>query len=297
MKNLTLILLTIFCLSACGTTKKVGSSAELPSYGPTILPQDIEMLWLSEGNESSDTVLLVCQSGPKAKLEFAEKRRSSHKYLPNFREYQIVHLHQAQTWNAEIYTYEDVFNYSMAERENRKSTEILARAIKHFKKRGSTVLVIGESFGAYLISSYLANYESKADGYIVLGARLDSHLQQTHQQVNGHNGKFKPDGITYIPESDSDISMLYEEELRLKTVNNVLNGAIAKPNYTEVLEDKDLSKLTYVYASNDEVVGQLTGTEIRFLRDKGATVVATDKGHGELLNEFISRVITGELEL
>lgn len=290
-------MILILLLCACGGSKKVGSSASIPSYSPTILPQDVETMWISEGSAESDTVIVVCQPGPKDYLEFAEKGRSSHKYLPSYKNYQVVHLHQAQTWNEEIYKYEDVFTYSMAEREVKKSTEILARSIKHFKEKGKTVIVIGKSYGAYLINYYLANYQSRADAYFALGARIDSHLQKTHQQIKGFKGKFLEDGITYVPESESDISLLYDDELRRKTVNNVLNGVASKPTYSKLLAEKDLSKLTYVYASNDHEVGQLIGSEIRFLREKGATVISTDKGHKELLNEFITMVLTGEVKL
>ena len=54
------------------------------------------------------------------------------------------------------------------------SVEILHRTIEHFKAQGKRVVVVGHSYGAFLITRYLAiEGPDAADRYLIMAGRLD----------------------------------------------------------------------------------------------------------------------------
>ncbi len=93
-------------------------------------------------------MIIFCQGGPSRVLTFEAKGRTSLRYIPKYKEYKIAYLHQAQTFNKDIFNYKKNFTAEMAEREVVNTSEMLYRAIKYFKDKGKKVIVIGNSYGA-----------------------------------------------------------------------------------------------------------------------------------------------------
>lgn len=268
------------------------------NYPATLIPTDTTRLWIADGNTKSDTVLVICQGGPTDVLTYAKKGRTNYRYIPGYSNYNIVYVHQAQTINPTMFSYANDFILNMAKSETEKSIEFLFRTIEYFKNRKKTVIVIGNSYGAYLIANYLANRTDRADKYYAIAGRIDDNLQILEQHTRGFNGSFKEDGHTYIPEDEkADLSSYSVAKQKAYRVKQLLKAAIGTPRYSQTIKQKDLTKLTYFYAKNDTHVGRLSSDEIAFLKNRGATVYATDSGHSETLYRFIDKLMDKSLKL
>lgn len=299
MNKLITLIAIISILVSC-KTKQNGKSTDLIefSYPKTILPKDTTKLWAEDGNIENDTVLIICQGGPSKNLTFVEKGRTSYRYIPNYSNHHIVYLHQAQTFNKEMFDYKGEFTLEMAEKEVDNTSEMLYRALDYFKTKGKTTIVIGTSYGAYIIPNYLSTRPSLADKYIIIAGRIDDNKQMLEQHLKGFNGEFQEDGITYVPEDENaDLSKYPESEIKEYRVKQLLKGAIGKPRYSQELADKDLSNVIYFYATNDQNVGRLTESEIRFLESKKVKIFKTNTGHSETLYRFIDKLMDGSLRL
>ncbi len=299
MNKLTLLIILTAILGSCKTNQrnKVSNPIEF-SYSETLLPKDTTKLWVEDGNIESDTVLIVCQGGPSKNLTFIEKGRTSYRYIPNYSNYRIVYLHQAQTLNKEIFDYKEEFSLEMAEKEVDNTSEMLYRALDYFKAKGKTTIVIGTSYGAYIIPNYLSTRPSLADKYIIIAGRIDDNEQMLEQHLKGFNGEFEEDGITYIPEDENpDLSEYQESEIKEYLVKQLLKGAIGKPRYSQELADMDLSNVICFYATNDQNVGRLTESEIKFLESKKVKIYETNTGHSETLYRFIDKLMDGSVKL
>lgn len=267
-------------------------------YSETILPQDTTRLWITDGNIESNTTVIICQGGPSKQLTFQEKGRTSYRYIPNYSNYNIVYLHQAQTYNPDIFNFKQIFSIEMAEKEVDNTSEILYRAIKYFKNKNKIVIVIGTSYGAYIIPNYISTRPSLADKYYVLAGRIDGNSEMVKQHLNGFNGEFEEDGVSYIPEDENvDLSEYSKKELKEYRVRQLLKGAIGEPKYSKELANKDLSNVIYFYATNDQNVGCLSDAEIEFLVSKEVKVFKTNDGHSEVLYRFIDKLSDGSLKL
>lgn len=294
---LILVLLAVFISCKNNTKKQTGNAIKF-SYPKTTLPNDVSKLWVEDGTKKSDTVLIICQGGPSKELTFVKKGKTSYRYIPNYSNYHIAYLHQAQTFNTKMFDFDGEFTLEMAQKEVDNTSEMLYRTIKYFKSQGKTTIVIGSSYGAYIIQNYIATRPSLAHKYIIIAGRIDDNSQILAQHLKGFNGEFKEDGTTYVPEDENaDLSGYSESELKEYRVKQLLKGAIGKPRYSQELANKDLSNVRYFYATNDQNVGRLTNAEIRFLMTKKVTIFETNTGHSETLYRFIDKLMSGELKL
>lgn len=287
----------LFIVSIYSSAQTISNDVDF-TYPITTFPQDTTELWIEDGNPKSDTVIIICQGGPSKQLTFVEKGRTSYRYIPNYSNYRIAYLHQAQTWNKAIFNFQDEFTLEMAEKEIQNSSEMLHRAVRYFKSKQKVVIVIGTSFGAYIIPNYISSRPAIADKYILIAGRIDDHPKMLEQHQKGLNGEFKEDGLTYIPADEKpDNSDYSEEEIKEYRVKQLLKAAIGKPRYSVELSDKDLSNLIYFYAVNDQNVGRLSDQELEFLKSKKVKLFETNTGHSETLYRFIDKLRDGSLQL
>ncbi len=294
MKHTFLFTLTLFLLVSCQPAENVNKEP----YPATTLPTDTTQLWLAEGNPDSDTVLILCQGGPSDSLGFEQKGKVIWRYLPGYKNYEVIHLHQAQTYNPAMFNYQDTFTVAMAKKEVANTSAILARAIDYFKNRNKKVSVVGHSYGAYCILHYLANHEEQADQYIISGGRVDDNPSMINNLLKGINGQYAKDAITYKPDNFEEVKKEYSPaELKDYRVRQLLKGTIGQPRYSKALAQKDLSNLSFAYAKNDQNVGTLTGKEIEFLLSQNAFVFETSDGHYDLPKRVIDGVSDGRLQL
>lgn len=298
MAKLVLVLIAILLFS-CGQQKQVkGDKNKIVfTYPETILPNDTTKLWVSGGNSRKDIVVIFLQGGPKDELNFATRGKTSWRYLPNFDDYYHIYLHQANTLNSGMFNYKEKFSIEMARKEVENTSEILYRAITYFKKRGKKVMVMGHSYGAFVIPHYLATKPSLADKYIIASGRIDDpkHVVETH--LKGYNGEYV-DGFTFVSDEDKkDFDKYDEADKKYYSAKQLLKAAIGEISYSKALKDVALNNSIYVYNATDRNVGGLTPAELAFLKRKGFQIYETKHEHGNTIYGVVDALMEGKVKL
>lgn len=302
MKNpiITIILLVIVGCTSCMAQKeailnKPKSDVQF-TYPKTILPEDTTKLWLAEGDPSNQIVTIFLQGGPKDDLDFETRGKSSWRYLPDYKNYYSIHLHQANTWNTDIFRYNGEFTMDMARVEVDNTSEMLYRAIKYFKDKGKTVWVMGHSYGAFIIPHYLATRPSLADKYVIISGRLDDPQDVVDAHEKGYNGLYKY-GIDFETEEGRDFSDYNEAAIKYYTGKQRIKAAIGEISYIQALKDVDLSNVIYIYSPQDNRVGGLTQKEQKFLLSKNAKLFSSNWEHGYTIYELVDLVKAEKIKL
>lgn len=292
----TSLIFTLLCLSSSSAQPRNGSNPDF-SYPETILPDDVTKLWIAEGDSTKQIVTIFLQGGPKDELDFEKSKKSHWRYLPNYEDYYAIHLHQANTFNPKMFTYDCDFTMKMARAEVDKTSEMLYRAIKYFKDQGKTVWVMGHSYGAFVIPHYLATRPSLADKYIIISGRIDDPKNVVKAHKKGYNGIYK-DGVQFISdEVTEDFSEDTIWGIKYYTAKQRLKAAIGEVNYLKALKKVDLSNTIYIYNPKDERVGGLTEKEITFLKSKKAQVYSSKWEHGYTIRELVDLMKAGTIKL
>lgn len=289
------LVLCMFIVS-CSTVKKVDTEKVKFSYAKTELPKDTTKLWVAEGDSTKQIVTIFLQGGPKDELDFEKRGKSSWRYLPDYKDYYSIHLHQANTLNKQIFLYDCEFTMKMARAEVDNTSEILFRAIKYFKDQGKTVWVMGHSYGAYIIPHYLATRPSLADKYVIISGRIDDPKNVIKAHKKGYNGEYV-DGVNFVSEETKDFRDYNRWAIKYYTGKQLLKAAIGEVEYSKALKEVDLSNTIYIYNPTDKRVGGLTNNEISFLKNKGVQVFSTKWEHGYTIRELVDLVETGTLKL
>ena len=103
-----------------------------------------------------------------------------------------------------------------------------------------------------------------------MAGRLDMPEVVVNAFMNGRIYYF-PDGVTPVP---LGIEATTDREL----METRIAAATGHDRYTERLADRDLSRVIYVYGTQDEAVGRLTEDEVRFLESREARVIVAEGG-------------------
>lgn len=259
------------------------------SYPPTIFPKDTTSLWMSEGSSVADTVLIIGEGGPHNALNFEWEGKTIWSELPNFKSYYRAHILQSTMFNKQIYENTKGFTVEQGELEADNCTEILNRAVRYFKQRNKVVLVIGSSFSSWIILDHIVKANVLADSYIISAGRLKSDEIMVQYHALGFNITFEEDAETIrLPDTTYRNPIRTKRYFRLRQVKNRIKAAFGRRNYMELLANKDLSNVTFVYGVDDWRIGKLTEEELKFLESKHVAVFATQGGHGGS-NSYIVR--------
>ena len=92
--------------------------------------------------------------------------------------------------------------------------------------------------------------------------------------VFGGQYYYFPDAVNPVPVPPYPVPITEREILELRIM-----GATGHDRYTERLAGTDLSRVLYVYGSEDMIVGRLTDDEVGFLTSSGRQVLAVEGGH------------------
>ena len=252
------------------------AGCSIVSYQPTAIPADVTNLFRTLNSVESDTVWIIEQGGPLHELD-----PLAYAYFDHFRErdeVQFVQVHQTLTLNHDLAERDAEWRLYELQAEVDVSVRILDRTIEHFKAQGKRVVVIGHSYGAFLVTRYLSLMgPDAADQYLIMAGRLD----MPEVVVKGFR-----EGIVYYfldaihPEPFPGFPG--QEFLPPKTPRERMEMRIAAATghdrYTELLRGRDLRRVIYVYGTNDINVGRLTEAEVAFLESRGSTVIAVQDG-------------------
>lgn len=293
-KCITLMVLASMLVSACTANNTV-----VPSHASKVLERvnSAPELWVrdEETNPKSSQVLIVLQGGPKEYLYFVKDGRTLSRYLPGYKDRNVVYLHQAQTLNPSIFGIGKNFTIEHARVESEATTEMLNIAIGHFKDAGKSVTVVGHSYGAFTVIDYLTNYDSKADNYIISAGRIAVPKDMVADNMRGYSSQFAEDGTTYIPVSEVDLSDRSSYEQGAYHVRALLKAAYGEPAYGEGLSNRDLRNVFFITGKSDQQVGTLTPTESALLEGQGAKVIHVEGGHYEVYKRMIDKVMEGKI--
>ena len=239
-----------------------------PGYRATQLPDDVTELFEVQqvvANPDADTVWIFEQGGPAHEIS----NEVLFAFL-SFRGHEDIHLvqaHQTLTLNPRLAARHARLSVANLQAEVDVSVEILRRVIDHFNAQAKHVVVVGYSYGSFLVARYLALHGPHgADRYLLMAGRLDMPAEFVAGALAGMLYHF-PNAVA--PELSDRRPTTDQESIELR-----IAGATFYDRYTERLTGTDLRKAIYVYATADTVVGRLAEPEVRFLQDNGAAVIA-----------------------
>lgn len=221
-------------------------------------------------------------------LDFTFAKDSILNVLPFSKSYKRIYLHQSQTYNSTIVNSANKFTFENAKYEGNISSEMLYRTIHYFKKRNKKVILFTHSYGSFVTPNYLALKPNIADKIVVMAGRLNMDEKIWKSFSNGKMKGFEEDGIT-VKEGLEVENIMMKLLLSTKTKEKMvvpakLAARIGHKRFTELLSDKDLSNVLYIYGTKDESVGSLSADEIRFLKEKKVSIIKLDGGHSSMFN-------------
>jgi len=226
------------------------------------------------GNPDADLVILNAQGGPEIELytdEFMDIFTKHGKIDPD--KVLCMNVHQIQTLKPNLFTDEGI-TFDRAKMYDKQNTKMLADAVKYFKSQNKKVILIGMSYGAFMVEDVLAKYGYIADKYLISVGRLDMPEEIWKEFSKGNQIEFI-DGINFSEVTKTNDST--EANMRK------LAAGYGYKRYTELLKDVDMSNIVYIFGSNDEAVGRLTESEIEFLENKKAKIIKGQEGHMETM--------------
>ncbi len=262
-----------------GCSQAVTTTPEPQEYQPTPIPDDITELYRAFGNDEADTVWIYEQGGPAHEFDPAYGF-FAHYFEPA--DVHFIQVHQTLTLNHRLAEREVDWMLPELQAEVDVSVEILHRTIEHFKEQGKRVVVVGHSYGAFLVTRYLAiEGPEAADRYLIMAGRLDMPQVVVEGFRNGVEYWF-PDAVEPEPfpvQGTRSPRDLMEMRIAAATGHN---------RYTRELADADtdLRRVIYVYGTKDMSVGRLTDQEVAFLRSRRSTVIdVQDGGHNSMFED------------
>ncbi len=246
----------------------------------TRLPADVTALFqtVAGGSADADEVWLYSQGGPVETLGDGLDLQE----FPGYANKILVNVHQAQTFNTGLYSDTRLNSFERVQAEMDVSVEILHRTIRHFKAQGKKVVVFGHSFGALVLTRYLAlRGPAAADRYVIMAGRLDMERTLVDNRLGYLNGK--PNGIyTFEYDSNKAKSVKHEPdkqpEDRASEMGLVFQGILARHRYTQLLKNADLRKVLFAYGDRDRRTGSLDTAEVNLLTARGARAIAVSTG-------------------
>lgn len=183
--------------------------------------------------------------------------------------FSVVEVQQKQHYSPEI-----MANASMtldeAIRYNDTTVAMLRKVVNHYNGEDKVVVLMGHSFGAFLLPEYLDDYgNSDIHSVIPMAGRLNMNQEVVDAFASGYFAEFT-NGVTVEVESSQANSSNFAA---MK-----LQAGVGYNRYVDSLSTLDLTNLMYVYGTHDEAVGRLLPEELDMLENTNATVLAVQNG-------------------
>lgn len=275
-----LIFIVVFLVMAASKNRQLIGLLMLPSqeYSPTVIPSDTTQLFEYDGYIKNEIVYIYVQGGPN--WELFDRALSPLSQMPHSGTFVKVFPYQSQIINHTILGSKTILKDEQAEHEVRTSAEMLYRTITYFKKRNKKVFVFCISHGSQIGLELLRHYPATFDKLALTMIRLDINLEAIELSENGKVPYFKPG--QEITRRDFVPQFLQFSRLNIRAGNMIAMMKVSRNRYTELLQDRDLSNVIYVYGKFDNKVGIPDQNELDFLTIKGVGILELDCGHDDL---------------
>jgi hypothetical protein len=251
------------------------------------IPDDLVNMGYSFGNPESNTVIINTQGGPETTLytdEFKEIFIKDGGVNPE--KIFVVNVHQVQTLEPNKFIRKEI-TFEQAKEYDKENIKILVRIINYFKSQNKKVILVGMSYGAFMIQDLLSEHGNIADKYLIVVGRLDLPEKFWKMFSEGKQVEFK-NGTEIIAFNSEQDGSDDENIVDFVTPNmGKMAAGFGYKRYTELLKDVNLSNVVYVYGKNDEVLGRLTPKEIDFLKSKNVYIISGEEGHSETMSAFL----------
>ena len=266
----------VYATPAALTT--MGDTQEPPqAYSPTEIPTDPTQLFVPTGDLTNTTTAVVYeQGGPQESVDPTYFLQ----YFSGLSSYYGVAMQQAQTYNQTILQNgTGTFTFQDAQKEDYNSVLMLNDVITYLIAQGySTIYIMAHSFGCFITQLWLQDFTipSQVSKIVIMGGRLDMPDVVWEGFAQGLYYMFNKDQVPYVV---ADVNDLQEEYLKYQAFATMyLLSAAGSPRFTQTLDQVDLSKIVYVYGTEDQNVGSLTTQEVNFLISHGAQVICIPGG-------------------
>ena len=145
--------------------------------------------------------------------------------------------------------------------------------------------------GRWSLFDYLNSKPNLADKIILMGSDFDEDLRNFENLEPGHlvrwNNGIEPYQKEFFPASNFPLKPIIKESFdRVFTNTNMLVQTQAMRRYTQLLKEKDLSNVVFVYGKFDEANGRTNPAELKFLQSKGVEIVETYGDHHSMFTEI-----------
>jgi len=274
------MLIFFFLVFAVTKNRQLIGLIMLPTrnYEPTEIPADTTDLFEIDGFIKNDLVYIYVQGGPN--WELFDRKISPFTWMPKSGSYIRVFPYQSQILNHSILGSSPTMTAEQAQFEVTVSAEMLYRTVKYFKDRNKKVFVLCISHGSQIGLEMLNNHPNITDGLALTMIRLDIDNEAIDLT---HDGKVPYFNLKQEVSSRYLLPKIFRFHRLNKRVENMAAlMKVSRNRYTELLKDKDLSNVVYVFGKYDNKVGCPNHHELEFLKDKRVKILELECGHDDL---------------
>ncbi len=238
---------------------------------------DVTKLYKAKGNKNAETVIIFEQGGPASELDVdcIEVEEGNPGLADHITDYYRVYAHQALTFDTKN-TKQTIIDNKEALRLRELNIDILHNLIIHFKKLNKKIIVMGHSYGGFVIQQYLSKFNNNnADKFIIMSSRLEMPLKIATNFINLEPAIFKEDGKTIIPFDliEDEQKEFFKDYVNMCPIESILAGYHTIERFTESIKIPTIENLLYVHALNDKQTGRLSNDELDFLKERKSQII------------------------
>jgi len=221
----------------------------------------------AESNPSADTVIIGMHGGPTNTLYLGDFN-----FFNSVSTFSVVEVKQYKHYNSSVLA-NSATTLSEAIIYNDTCVAMLRKVVNHYNTLGKTVVLIGHSFGAFILAEYIDDYGvTDIHRIIPMAGRLNMNSTIWQNFANGYFGGFASNGTTVIIDNNQAPSSQWAA---MK-----LMAGFGYNRWVDSLSTLNLSKMMYVFGTMDEAVGRLTPSEIAMLNSTSASILEIQGDHG-----------------
>ena len=241
---------------------------------------DVEDYIVVRTNPLADTVIIALHGGPTEKLY-----PGSFNFFEAISTFSVVEMEQYQHQNPQILS-DSTMTLNEGIVYGDTCVALLEKVVNYFNNLNKTVVVMGHSFGAFILGEYIDDYGNEdVHKVIPMGGRLNMNDVMWNAYADGYGGGFSSDGLTPIIPSSL-------EDPQAWATFKLMSG-YGYNRWVDSLASSNLANLMYVYGEYDDVVGRLLNNELNLLSNTGASVLMVPQGNHDSMfaTQYMNQVL------